>query len=142
MLEILKDTFEKSVAAVSVKSESIVESSRVRSAISNMQKSMDTDVNALGVKYYNSWLNGSVDTAELEVDCAKIQEIGTEVAALKARLEQIKAEESQILGSQKRSAGANVVSTPQSGFVFCTNCGKKLEAGARFCDECGTPVKI
>ena len=22
--------------------------------------------------------------------------------------------------------------------LFCKNCGKKLETGARFCDECGT----
>ena len=24
--------------------------------------------------------------------------------------------------------------------AFCSNCGKQLNAGAKFCDECGTPV--
>ena len=26
-------------------------------------------------------------------------------------------------------------------YIFCTNCGKRLESSARFCDECGTQVK-
>ena len=55
-----KDAFDKSLAAVSVKSESLVESSRVRTAISNNQKAMDAAITALGVKYYNSWLAGSI----------------------------------------------------------------------------------
>lgn len=139
MLERLKDTFDKSVAAVSVKSESIVESSRVRTAITNTQRSMDTALSALGVKLYNSWAAGNVDLAALEGDCQKIKEINAELAALKSRLEQIKAEESQILGTQKKPAAA--ADAAAGGGCFCTSCGKRLEAGARFCDECGTPVK-
>ena len=144
MLERLKDTFDKSVAAVSVKSESIVESSRVRMAITNTQKNMDSMLSALGVKVYNSWAAGSIDAAALEEDCQKINEVNAELTALKERLEQIKAEENQILGSQKRPAAAAPAAaapTAAAGSVFCTNCGKKLEAGTRFCDECGTPVK-
>lgn len=131
MLEFLKDTLDKSVAAVSVKSESIVESSRVRTAMTTAQKNMDAAVNALGVKFYNSWLGGSVDMTELEAECEKIREMHTELTNLKAKLEQIKQEESQILGTKKAEGAA----------VFCTNCGKKLEPGVRFCDSCGTAVK-
>lgn len=130
MLEFLKDTLDKSVAAVSVKSESIVESSRARSAITTTQKNMDAAVSALGAQFYNGWLNGQVDMAALEESCGKIKEMHTELTRLNARLEQIKQEESQILGSAKKSEGA----------VFCTNCGKRLDSGARFCDGCGTPV--
>lgn len=133
MLEKLKGTFDKGVAAVSVKSESIVESSRTRTAMNNAQKSMDTAITALGLKLYNAWLAGSVDMADLEEDCKKIQNIHTEVASLQERLARIKEEESQILGSSKKSTA--------SPAVFCSNCGKKLNAGARFCDECGTAVK-
>ena len=97
-----KDAFDKSLAAVSVKSESLVESSRVRTAIANTQKSVDAAVTALGVKYYNSWLAGSIDQAEIEADCEKIKQLNDECANLKARLEQIKVEERQILGQQKR----------------------------------------
>lgn len=135
-----KDAFDKSLAAVSVKSESLVESSRVRTAIANTQKSVDAAVTALGVKYYNSWLAGSIDQAEIEADCEKIKQLNDECANLKARLEQIKVEERQILGQQKRPSVAP--SAAVSGeYIFCTNCGKRLESIARFCDECGTQVK-
>ena len=135
-----KDAFDKSLAAVSVKSESLVESSRVRTAIANTQKSVDAAVTALGVKYYNSWLAGSIDQAEIEADCEKIKQLNDECANLKARLEQIKVEERQILGQQKWPTVAP--SAAVSGeYIFCTNCGKRLESSARFCDECGTQVK-
>jgi len=132
MLEKLKGTFDKGVAAVSVKSESIVESSRTRTAINNAQKNMDAAIAALGAKLYNAWLSNDVDMAVLEEDCKKIQDIHAEVTSLKERLEKIKEEESQLLGSSKK---------PADGAVFCSNCGKKLDASARFCDECGTAVK-
>lgn len=143
MLEKLKDTFDKSVAAVSVKSESIVESSRVRMAITNTQRNMDAMLNALGVRVYNSWTTGSIDVAALEEDCQKINEVNIELTSLKNRLEQIKVEENQILGSQKKPAAVPAAaSASASGSIFCTSCGKKLDAGTRFCDECGAPVKL
>ncbi len=66
MFKSIKDTLDKGVAAVSVKSESIVESSRVRTAIATAQKTMDQELSALGVKCYNSWLSGGTDQEELE----------------------------------------------------------------------------
>jgi len=135
MLEKLKGALDKSVAAVSVKSESIVESSRVRSAISNTQKQLDGALSALGAKTYNAWAAGNLDPAVLEEDCTAIRDLNAELTKLKASLEQIKAEESQILGTQKKAAA------PAGGFVFCTKCGKKLDAAVSFCDECGTPVQ-
>ena len=134
MFKSIKDTLDKGVAAVSVKSESIVESSRVRTAIATAQKTMDQELSALGVKCYNSWLSGGTDQEELEAACQKIKAIQIGLTGLKDRLEQIKEEESQILGSQKKAA-------PSGDMIFCVNCGKKLPADARFCDACGTPVK-
>lgn len=135
-----KDAFDKSLAAVSVKSESLVESSRVRTAISNNQKAMDAAITALGVKYYNSWLAGSINQEEIEADCQKIKDLNNECAALKAKLEQIKNEERQILGEQRKPQ-VNPSAAVSGEFVFCTNCGKRLAGDARFCDECGTQVK-
>ena len=134
MLERLKSTFDKGVTAVSVKSESIVESSRVRMGISNAQRSMEEAINALGATFYRDWSADTLDIDALKAECERIRGIGNEIENLKLRLEQIKAEEEKLLGMQKKSA--------ESGnSVFCTKCGKKLDASARFCDECGTQVK-
>ena len=58
MFDNLKDTLNKGVAAVSVKSETLVENSRIKSAISSAQKRMSSEMSELGVKFYNSWKAG------------------------------------------------------------------------------------
>lgn len=131
MFDSLKDTLNKSVAAVSVKSETLVESSRIKSAISNAQKRIDGELNALGIKFYNSWKSGQASIEAFAEDFARIQGLEKEIEGLKVRLDQIKAEEDKILGAAQK---------PAAGNVFCTNCGKALPAGTRFCDNCGKPV--
>ena len=136
MFDNLKDTLNKGVAAVSVKSETLVENSRIKSAISSAQKRMSSEMSELGVKFYNSWKAGQASVEAFSAEFESIQGIEQEIAELNLRLEQIKAEEDKILGaSQKPAAPA-----PVAGSIFCTNCGKALPAGSRFCDGCGSPV--
>lgn len=135
MFDSLKDTLNKGVAAVSVKSETLVESSRIKSAISNAQKRMTGEINELGAKFYNSWKAGQASVDAFAGEFASIQGIENEIAELNARLEQIKAEEDKILGAAQKPAGSAA-----PGSIFCTSCGKALPAGSRFCDGCGTPV--
>lgn len=134
MFDSLKDTLNKGVAAVSVKSETLVESSRIKSTISNAQKRMTSEMNELGSKFYNSWKAGQASVEAFSAEFASIQSIEQEIAELNARLEQIKAEEDKILGGSQKPAA------PAAGSVFCSNCGKALPAGSRFCDGCGSPV--
>lgn len=130
MLEKLRGTFDKGVAAVSVKSETLVESSRTKTAISSAQRRMDSELDALGRNIYLTWKNGQFSLEQFQADFERVLSIEQEVATLTAHLEEIKQEELRILGTPTKSAGC-----------FCSNCGKALPAGSRFCDECGTPVK-
>ena len=72
-----------------------------------------------------------MDLAQFTEDVDALLAIEKQIEDLNAHLEEIKLEESRILGTQSRGA---------SGGGFCTNCGKPLPAGSRFCDGCGTPV--
>ena len=72
MFDSLKDTLNKSVAAVSVKSENLVESSRIKSAISNAQKKMEGELSALGGKFYRSWQGGQASVEAFADDFARI----------------------------------------------------------------------
>ena len=90
MFDSLKDRLNKSVAAVSVKSETLVESSRIKSAISNAQKRMTGEMNELGAKFYASWKAGQASVEAFSGEFASIQGIEQEIAELNARLEQIK----------------------------------------------------
>lgn len=135
MFESLKGTFDRGVAAVSVKSETLVETSRTRTAINAAQKNLEARLAALGERTYNLWKNDQLDFAQLEEDLLQIRAVEAEIQTLNEYLEQIKQEESRILGTSQKSAHS-----ASEGGSFCSNCGKKLPAGSRFCDECGTPV--
>lgn len=137
MFDSLKDTLNKGVAAVSVKSETLVESSRVKTAIGSAQKKLEAEKAALGAKVYQCWKDGRASMELFADDLARIQGIEKEIGDLNARLAQIKAEEDKILGSAPRPAAP---AASAAGAVYCVNCGKALPAGSRFCDECGTPV--
>lgn len=140
MFDNLKDSFNKGVAAVSVKSENLVENSRIKSAISNAQKRMDSELGVLGGKFYQGWKAGEADVSLFAEDLARIRAIEEEIGGLRARLDQIKAEEEKILGSAPAPKPAPPVSQAGPGTVFCTSCGKALPAGSRFCDGCGAPI--
>lgn len=132
MLEKLRGTFDKGIAAVSVKSETLVESSRTKTAMNSAQKKMEVQLNELSTKIYQAWKAGERSLEGFTADFENIQAIEQEIASLSSYLEEIRREEARILGGQKQ---------PQSaGGCFCTKCGKSLPAGSRFCDECGTPV--
>ena len=138
MFENLKGTFDKSVAAVSVKSEVLVETSRTKTAISAAQKKFDTQIAALGRKVYTFWKNDENDLTLLQEDLHAIQTTEAEIDALNDRLEQIKQEENRILGTSQNFTANSAASN--GTVLFCRNCGKALGAGSRFCINCGTPV--
>ena len=122
-LEKWKDALDRGVLAVSAKTEAMVESGRIRSALAGVRRDMDMAVSDLGFQYYNGWLSGAWDEAALSASCEHIQELHSEVLALQSRLERVQA------GRQG-----------QSSSLFCSACGKKLIPGSRFCDGCGAPA--
>lgn len=134
MLEKLKGTFDKGIAAVSVKSETLVESSRTKTAMNSAQKKMEAQMSALSMKIYQAWKAGERSLESFTADFESIQATEQEIASLSSYLEDIKREENRILGGQKQQQSQS------AGGCFCTKCGKALPAGSRFCDECGTPV--
>lgn len=137
MLDSLKDSLNKGIATVSAKSETLVESSRVKAAISNAQKRLETEQLALGVKFYQRWKVGETDIDLFTEELTRIKGIEEEVIGLNTRLEEIKIEEeARILNNYPQPAASSM----NTGNRFCTNCGRALPVGSRFCDECGTPV--
>ena len=132
MFDSFKDSINKGVATVSGKSGSLKEKTLIKTAISNAQKQMASELNELGVRFYNTWKAGSASVDTFTEDFQRIQGYEKEIEGLKERLEQIKEEEEKLLGSGQKA--------PAGGSIFCTNCGKALPAGSRFCDECGAPL--
>lgn len=142
MFDSLKDTLNKGVATVSVKSETLVESTRIKSAVSSAQKRMSGAVSELGAKFYSSWKAGEASVEAFEEELAGIRAIEKEIEELNARLEQLKVEEEEKLQEavQKPAPVPHTPPAAPAGSLFCTSCGKALPADSRFCDSCGAPV--
>lgn len=141
----IKDTLNKSVATMSVKSESLVESSKVKASISETQRKVDGALAGLGPKFYQMVKDGQMTAGGLAEDVEELRKLEKELQELEARLEQIKEEEAKLLsstGAKKPAAPAPApaAAEPAAGGSFCSSCGKALAPDSRFCDECGTPV--
>lgn len=128
----IKDAFNKGVTTVNIKSETLMESNRVKSAISAAQKRKEAEITALGVKCYAAWKQGEIADSVLTGQLQIIAQIEQEIAQQEERLVQLKIDESKALGAQA-AAGPTA--------RFCTKCGKPLTPGTRFCTACGTPVQ-
>lgn len=131
MFDSLKDTLNRGVATVSVKSETLVESSRVKTMISNTKRILENEKASFGAQFYQNWREGKASVELFEADLTRIQGLEQEIIDLNARLLQIKAEEDRFL--------SNIQTMPE-GMIYCSHCGKMLPVGSRFCDECGSPV--
>ena len=123
------DMFNKGIATISVKSESMVEISRNKTAIANAQKAFDEGIARLGQRLYADWKNGAVDLNTYAPEVEHIMQIERDIEGFKRRMEEIKVQENAILGQSNNK-----------GSMFCSNCGKQLPPGSRFCDGCGTQV--
>ena len=128
MFDKLKNSFDKGIATVSVKSESMVETSKIKSTISNLQKTLADCTQNLGVLVFTAWKENRMDDPAIIELCQQMQEIEKNITQQRARLDQVKREETEILGTNKPTA------------CYCSSCGKPNSAQARFCAACGEPL--
>lgn len=136
MLEKIKSTFDRGLATVSVKSESMVEISRIKAQIQGLQKQQTTMISRLGEEMYAMWKSNEMDRERFEQLCGEISGVEKTVEELNRRIEQVRTEEQQLLGTSAPAAGAAPAAAPAQG-LFCPACGTKNQPGARFCVNCG-----
>ena len=130
MLEKLKNTFDCGIATVSVKSESMVEMSRIKAQIQNLQRQQTALTAQLGSELYEMWKAGTLDQERIEAVCGEISACEQGIMEQNRRMEQVRREEQQLLGVQP---------VQQQG-LFCPSCGMQNSAGAKFCISCGTKI--
>lgn len=136
MLEKLKSKLDQGVAAVSAKSESLVETTRTKNNIAAKQRQAEALKAALGSKVYSAWRAGNASIEDFADDLNAIAAAEAEIDSLNDYLLEIKENEAQAL-SAAAAAAADAVSAKQK---FCPTCGKALPMDCRFCDACGSPL--
>lgn len=128
MLESIKNTLNRGVAAASVKSESFVESARLKNGIAILEKEYANDALRLGETVYRMNQANRIDLKQIRSSCAEIDKVEEKIAEMKRRLEEL-----------KREGDCSEKGSYQPGF-YCTRCGAFNSADAQYCASCGVEL--
>lgn len=152
----IKESIDKGIVSVSVKSSTYLEIEKLKTKAGNIAGKMDIAASEMGAAVYSQWKDGSVNMEYIETVCTHMKELEEEIAGYQAQIGQLEQEKAKILGGDgtvARAAGRGNGITCECGCVneqearFCINCGKPLpkpdEQGdtTRVCPSCGIDVE-
>ena len=149
----MKQTLDKSIAAVSVKSTEFVEVTKIRNQISALEKEMDSLKIQVGSVYYKQWKYADKKEEELAELCERIQEKEDAISDHLLNIDNLQKENEK---KMKSTAGITCSCGRMnlSDATFCASCGEKLQPAteyvvkrcscgvelnesAKFCSKCG-----
>ena len=130
MLEKFKQTIDKGVATVSVKSNEFIEITKSKTQNATLEKEIDLLKKQLGAAYYSQWKSKLVETSTFEDLCDEIKTKEETIGSNLEKIETLQRENEQILGTQS-----------QNGTVICA-CGKVNSSAAKFCLSCGHKLEV
>ncbi|MBO5030818.1 MAG: hypothetical protein J6C19_02040 [Lachnospiraceae bacterium] len=126
----LKESFSKGLTAINVKTNSFMEESKCKTYISTLEKEIQTLKMNIGEIVYGKTITGeSYEDAVMEI----VHEITgkyEEIEQQKKAIEQLAAEQKQILGTAQSVESVKV----------CPKCGAQSAGIYKFCSKCGSPL--
>ena len=151
----LKQSIDKGITTVSVKSKEMMETQRVKGEIESIRRDKRGILQDLGNIVYAMFQQGCVfDQEAITAKCRDISDVDARLAEKEKELEQIHARAEDSL---TRPPGSGVFCecgeeiTPETKFCgkcgkrvghrnTCPNCGAELPAEAKFCGKCGMKI--
>jgi NADH pyrophosphatase NudC (nudix superfamily) len=124
----LKQGVNRGVTTVSVKSKEMLEGTKVKSQISDIQDKKKAALEELGNIAYTMFLKGEFNEERLRAKCAAIKGLDTQIGEKEDELREIHSRAELALGKPKPIA-------------VCA-CGTEIHGGAKFCGTCGRETKV
>ena len=109
----IKDTLGKAKDTVVTKSSEIVEITKLKYSIADIEGEISKLMRAIGEKVYESYKNGTEPDESINEFCSEISAKYAEIDEKRTKLCEIKKE------------------------VICKSCGKSVDKDADFCPKCG-----
>ena len=107
----------ETVDVISKKAEETVEITKIKSQINTMQRNNQRDYEHIGKMIYEKYISGEVVDAEYAELCEVISEREESIRTSKEQIAKLK------------------------GLEVCANCDARLEAGVKFCSNCGNSIE-
>lgn len=153
----MKDSLEKGVEAVSVKSNEIVEVTRLKGANAMLQDEMNDLKIQLGNACLLRWKAGELEDEAFASFCMEIAEKEREIEENVQKIEAIKRTAERMNQQDEAGILCGCGKMNRPGAKFCVNCGSDLsgeeperktcacgavvKGDARFCPKCGAPFQ-
>jgi hypothetical protein len=124
----LKQGLGKGVTTVGVKSKEMLDVSKLKSQIADLQKQKKEALEELGNIVHTMLLKGALDEERLRAKSAAIAALDDQIKQKEKELMETHAKAQEALGKPKPIA-------------MCA-CGAELFEGAKFCGKCGKKVEL
>jgi len=123
----MKQGVGKGVTTVSVKSKEMLEASKLKSQIADIQKQKKEALEELGNIVHTMILKSGLDEERLRAKSAAIAALDDQIKQKEQELEEIHAEAQEALGKPKA--------------IGVCACGAEIHESAKFCNKCGKKVR-
>lgn len=142
-LDKVKQGISKGVTTARVKSKELIDVTRLKNQISILEKKKQDLIEELGGIVYAMFLKNNIDVNTIQEKGSFIKKIDGQMDALRLEIADVqkKAKESlsENISLEKVPASDKPVNAAADG-SFCGQCHEELEAGAKFCANCGEKV--
>ena len=125
----IKDAFSKGITTINMKTNGLMEQNKLKTYISTLTQQEEELYSKLGRLMYQNWKEGRTDTSVYTGMMQEIDKKKATIAEQQKKIEEIKEQENQVLGTAGPAVDPNA--------VFCGHCGAQNNAGSRFCFRCG-----
>ncbi|MBN2220813.1 MAG: zinc ribbon domain-containing protein [Vallitaleaceae bacterium] len=166
----MKESLNKGTTIVSAKSQTLLETNRVKSEIANLEKQKNAAINEIGRKMYEMKKAGDIDLEQIEEIFVTIFDLEQQLASKEAEKDEILRKEEEKLSmlnqtvepKQTESVVEPMVVEPidveavpveptqtdtipveevSAANTQVCSCGASIPAGAKFCIGCGKKVE-
>jgi NADH pyrophosphatase NudC (nudix superfamily) len=123
----VRQGFAKGVTTVSVKSKELLDTSKIKSQIADLEQRRKEALEELGNIAYTMYLAGTFVEERLKAKCAAISELDGQIRSRRSELADIHARAQEVLGKPKPISTCSCGAEIYEGTKFCGKCGKKVE---------------
>lgn len=117
---------DKGIKTVSSKGKELIETTKLKGEIKDVQNSINIKFQALGKKVFEMINREALNGEELKTDCKEIASLFKKITELEEAIKRVELE------ALKVRYGADT--------VICSKCGSPNKSDARFCMSCGSAM--
>lgn len=140
-LDKVKQGISKGVTTAGIKSKEFIDVTKLKNQISTLENKRQDLIEDLGDNVYAMFLEENIDANVIREKGPRIKNIDDQIYALQREIVAVQKKARELLSekaSPERMPVADESGKAAEAGRFCKQCGEELEAGAKFCANCGT----